>query len=230
MNARSSSVRFYFDYLSSNAWLAWTQIHDLAARHGRGVEPVAVLFAGLLDAHGQLGPAEIPPKVRWMAKNNLRKAALLGVPLHPPAHHPWNPLLSLRISSLPMSEEIRRGLIDGLFRAAWVRGLHIGDPEVVAAIAEEAGLDGKAAVAQAQRLEAKERLRRQTDDAIAEGVFGVPTMIVDEELFWGYDDFPYLALFLAGKDPIRPEMLNAWKKPVTPAAVRPRGKKDGGRG
>lgn len=228
MNDRAGTVRFYFDYLSSNAYLAWMRIHDLAARYGRGVEPVPVLFAGLLQAHGQLGPAEIPPKVRWMAMNNLRKAALLGIPLNPPAHHPWNPLLSLRISSLPMPEETRRRLIDGLFQAAWVRGLHISDPEIVAPIAGEAGLDGKVAVAEAQSPAAKDRLRRQTDEAIAEGVFGVPTMGVDGELFWGYDDFPYLELFLAGKDPIRPEMLDAWKKSVTPSAVRQRTRKTNG--
>ena len=76
------TLRFYFDYLSSNAYLAWTQLPKLASRFGVEVEPIPVLFAGLLEAHGQLGPAEVLPKAIWMAKNNLRKAALLGVPLN----------------------------------------------------------------------------------------------------------------------------------------------------
>src|SRR5512147_2397257 len=105
------SLRFYFDYLSTNAYVAWTQLPKLSERFGVEVEPVPVLFAGLLGAHGQLGPAEVIPKAIWMAKNNLRKAALLGVPLNPPRHHPWNPLLSLRISSLPLPEPQRRALI-----------------------------------------------------------------------------------------------------------------------
>ncbi len=221
MNTRSGAIRFHFDYISSNAYLAWAQIHDLAARHGRALEPVPVLFAGLLEAHGQLGPAEVAPKALWMVKNNLRKAAVLGVPLHPPAHHPWNPLLSLRVSSLPMPEETRHRLIDGLFRAAWVNGLHISEPDVVARIANDAGLEGRTAVDAAQQPEAKERLRRQTEDAVAEGVFGVPTMIVDGELFWGYDDFPWFERFLAGTDALGPEMLQEWMNPVTPSAVRP---------
>lgn len=230
MSPEPGPLRFYFDYLSSNAYLAWTQIHDLAARHARTVESVPVLFAGLLQAHGQLGPAEVPPKVRWMSLNVIRKAAALGVPLHPPAHHPWNPLLSLRVSSFPLPEEPRRRLIDGLFRAAWVNGLHLSEPEVVARIAQEAGLDGRAAVADAQRPEAKARLRRLTDVAIAEGVFGVPTVIVDGELFWGFDDFPWLERFLAGTDPLRPEMLAEWTgSPVTPSAERPREKRGRGR-
>jgi 2-hydroxychromene-2-carboxylate isomerase len=229
MSTGPGPIRFYFDYISHNAYLGWARIHDLAARYGRSVESVPVLFAGLLEAHGQLGPAEVPPKIVWMVKNVMRKAVTLGVPLHPPAHHPWNPLLSLRVSSLPMPEETRHRLIDGLFRAAWVSELHISEPEIVARLAEEAGLEGRAAVEDAQRPEAKERLRRQTDDAIAEGVFGVPTMTVDGELFWGFDDFPWLERFLAGTDPLRPEMLEEWTKPVTPSAERPREKRGRGR-
>ena len=89
MSDDTRALRLYFDFISHNAYLAWTQIHDLAARHGRTVEPVPVLFAALLGAYGQLGPAEVPPKAWWMAKNVLRKATLLGVPLRPPASHPF---------------------------------------------------------------------------------------------------------------------------------------------
>ena len=56
------TLRFYFDYLSSNAYLAWTQLPKLASRFGVAVEPIPVLFAGLLEAHGQLGPAEVLPE------------------------------------------------------------------------------------------------------------------------------------------------------------------------
>ena len=214
-------MRFYFDYISSNAYLAWTQLPALTAKYDVDVEAVPVLFAGLLGAHGQLGPAEIPAKSLWMSKNNARKAVLLGVPLNPPAFHPFNPLLSLRVSSLDLDAAARQRLIDALFAAVWVRGLHVSEPAVVRAVADEIGLDGAALVGAAQQPECKERLRQQTDDAISRGVFGVPSMEVGGELFWGYDDFPYLELFLAGNDPINPA---AWRDapPVTPSAVRKR--------
>ena len=86
------TLRFYFDYLSTNAYLAWLQMPTLARRYGVVVEPVPVLFAGLLEAHGTSGPGEVPAKALWMFKNNLRKAALPGVPLNAPAFHPFNPL------------------------------------------------------------------------------------------------------------------------------------------
>ena len=213
-------VRFYFDYISSNAYLAWSELPALAERYGRRVEPVPVLFAALLEAHGQLGPAEVLPKALWMARNNLRKAALIGLPLRPPAFHPFNPLVALRVSSLPLPDDARRRLIDALFRATWERELAVGDPAVVERVAGEAGLDGKALIAAAGEAESKARLRQQTDAAIAAGVFGVPTMIVAGELFWGYDDFPFLERFLAGNDPIDGEALRAWRRPVRPSAMR----------
>jgi 2-hydroxychromene-2-carboxylate isomerase len=218
----SSIIHFYFDYISSNAYLAWTQLPKLAAKYGFTIEPVPVLFAGLLEAHGQLGPAEVPAKARWMNKNNLRKAALLGVALHPPAFHPFNPLLALRVSSLPLEAKEHRALVEALFQAVWVRGLHVSDTAVVEHLANEVGLRGAALVEQAQHPEVKARLRQQTDDAIARGVFGVPSMAVGDELFWGYDDFPYLELFLAGKDPFDPTEWQRWLGPPRPSAVRRR--------
>jgi 2-hydroxychromene-2-carboxylate isomerase len=215
-------IRFHFDYISSNAYLAWLALEPTAARLGRRVEPVPTLFAGLLESTGQLGPAEIRPKGRWMSRNNLRKAALLGLVLRPPAFHPFNPLLALRASSLDLPDAERHRFVTGLFRATWTEQRHVSDPGVVAAVADEAGLDGRAVVAAAGEPDAKQRLRRQTDDAIAAGVFGVPTVVADGELFWGYDDFPFLERFLEGRDPLDAEQARAWEGPQRPSAMRER--------
>ena len=218
----STSLRFYFDYISHNAYIAWTQVHALAARYDRVVEPVPVLFAGLLNAHGQKGPAEIPAKGWWMAKDLLRKSARLGVPLQPPASHPFNPLLSLRASLVPEDAGEQRRLIDALFRAAWVERRDISAPAVVAAAADAAGLDGQSIVEATQSDAIKQCLRAGTDAAIAAGVFGVPTMIVDGELFWGFDDFTHLELFLAGNDPLDRSVLDEWLQIRPTAARRPK--------
>jgi 2-hydroxychromene-2-carboxylate isomerase len=214
-------VRFYFDVVSPNAYLAWTQLPALAARHGATVEPVAVLFAGVLEAHGQLGPAEMPAKMRWMVRNNLRKAARLGVALEPPAFHPFNPLVALRACSLPLAPGLLAELVGALFRAVWVDGLHVSEAAVVARVADAVGLDGAAIVDQAAQPAAKARLREQTDAAIAGGVFGIPTMIVGDDLFWGFDDFPQLELRLAGRDPLDAATVRPWDVP-RPSATRTR--------
>jgi 2-hydroxychromene-2-carboxylate isomerase len=215
-------IRFYFDYISSNAYLAWTQLPALAARHGFAIEPIPVLFAGLLEAHGQLGPAEVPAKALWMARNTVRKALRLGVPLNPPAFHPFTPLLSLRVSSLPLAPAARSALIGALFDAVWVHGRHVSEPAVVERLAAGIGLDGADLVARAAHPDTKTRLRHQTDTAIARGVFGVPSMEVGTELFWGYDDFPFLELHCAGQDPLTLDEWQKWYGGPRPSAIRPR--------
>lgn len=216
----ASVIRFHFDFVSPNAYLAWTQLAALAARHGAVIEPVPVLFAGLLEAHRQLGPAEVPAKMRWMWKNTLRKAELIGVELNPPAFHPFNPLLALRVSSLALGAIEQRRLIDALFSAVWVRGMHVAEPRVVEGVATEAGLDGAALIAHAQQPAGKGRLREQTDQAIAAGVFGVPTITVGNELFWGYDDLMFVDRFLDGTDLLDPQKSRKWSVLPQASAVR----------
>jgi 2-hydroxychromene-2-carboxylate isomerase len=220
MSQDRAPIQFYFDFISPYAYLAWTQIHQLAASHGRRVEPIPVLFAALLNANGQKGPAEIPSKRVYIFKDAYRRAYRLGLPLVPPPTHPFNPLLALRVASLPMDDEARRALVDAIFHETWGGGgSRVDDPIAVAGIAHSAGLDGERLVADAALPEAKARLRRQTDDALALGAFGVPTVVADGELFWGFDAFDLIDHHLRGLDPVRPELLARWAH-IKPSASR----------
>jgi 2-hydroxychromene-2-carboxylate isomerase len=211
-----SAIRFYFDFLSPYAYLAWTQIHALADRHGRAVEPVPVLFAALLDHHGTRGPAEIPAKRRYLMFDVVRKARALGVPIGPPPHHPFNPLLALRVASLPMAPADQRALIDRIYAAVWSgEARDVEDRAVIAAIA------GEDAVGAATTPEGKARVRTQTERAIADGVFGVPTMLVEGELFWGVDALPELDRFLASGSPTLDAATLARWDALQPSATRP---------
>jgi 2-hydroxychromene-2-carboxylate isomerase len=173
----------------------------------------------MLNTYGHKGPAEIPPKRIYMFKDVVRRAHALGVPLAPPPTHPFNPLPSLRVSSLSMDAPLRRALIDKLFHAAWGGGGGVGAPADVAAIASEVGLDGRRLLEEADAPETKATLRRCTDEAIAEGAFGVPTIAVDGELFWGVDSLPYIDAFLRGEDPVTPVLLERWSH-IQPSASR----------
>jgi 2-hydroxychromene-2-carboxylate isomerase len=195
-------LELYFDFISPYAYLAWHELHALAARHEREVLPRPVLFAALLDANGQKGPAEIPRKRAYTAKDCARTAARLGIVIAPPASHPFNPLLALRVASADLEGEPRRALVDALFAAAWARRLDVTDARCVAEVASAAGLDGPGLVAWAGTGEAKDRVRRMTAEALDRGAFGVPSMVVDGELFWGLDSFANLDRFLRGEDPV----------------------------
>jgi len=218
---RDDTLRFCFDYVSPYAYLAWTRIHALAERHGCRVVPVPVVFGALLDARGQKGPAEIPAKRAYLIKDCMRLAHAFGVPFaHPPAH-PFNSLLALRASSLPMPEGARRALIDRLYAEVWGGGRGITDPGVVAEAATAAGLDGNAVVRDAVQQSTKDLLRKQTDDALAAGAFGVPTVLAGDELFWGVDALPHLERYLDGEDPVDPELVARWA--ALPASAVRRG-------
>ena len=201
MNKRQ--VDFYFDYISHNAYLVWHVLPALTEKYGYSVRPVPVLFAGFLKAYGQLGPAEIAPKLAWMNRNNLRKAAILGIPLNAPKRHPFNPLLLLRTTAHEMSESDRRRVTGRLLRAVWVDAIDANDTDGIRAYLAADGIDAATLLAGAADESAKAQLRTNTDEAIARGGFGVPTMVVNDEVFWGYDDLPYLEALLAGTDPLQ---------------------------
>jgi len=217
MSNQNEKIKFYFDYISHNAYIAWTQIGKIAKKYERLVEPIPVLFAGLLKAHNQLGPAEVPVKLKWMTSNILRKAALLQIPLNPPASHPFNPLLSLRASLIDIDNEKRIELVNCIFNAVWVEGLDVSNPEVILDIFIKCEIESQGAIDECNTKEVKGKLRDNTNNAIENAVFGVPTMIIDNELFWGYDDFFYMELFLKGEDPIDKNHLGNW---VLPQKVR----------
>jgi 2-hydroxychromene-2-carboxylate isomerase len=220
MRAVMGPIHFHFDFVSPYSYLGWTQVHALAGRHARQVEPVPTLLAALLDARGARGPAEEPARRAYIIKNVARAAHRLGVPIELPPAHPFNPLLALRLASLPMAAETRRHLIDRLFAATWIEGRGVTDRAVVAGIVAAAGLP-ETALAEAESPEAKARLKGQTEAALAAGVFGVPTLIVDGELFFGVDSIPDVDRFLRGEDPVTPELLRRWAAlPV--GAERPR--------
>ena len=219
MSAFSSPGRlyFFFDYISHNAYLAWHQMPALARRHGLALTPVPVLFGAMLSHYKQVGPAEVPAKSRWMLRNVLRKAKRHGIPIAPPHSHPFNPLVPLRVSCTDLDDAQRLALVDRLFRAAWAESRALADAAVVGEILTEQGLDAGRLLAEAQSDAVKQRLRENTQAALDQGVFGVPTMAVGGELFWGFDDLEYLEMVLSGGDPLTPDRqeLESW------LAVRP---------
>jgi len=214
-------IELYFDFVSPYAYLAWTQRNALAARVGRDVEPIPILFAGILAALGTKGPAEVPARRAYVFKDALRAAQRAGVRLVPPQAHPFNPLIALRIAGLGLEPALRTRIIDALFTAAWADGGSIDTAERISEVLARHGIEAAPLLAAAAEPEAKDRLRRRTEEAIARGAFGVPTLFVDGELFFGFDAFPEIEAYVRGDDPVpkHPELIQRWDE-LLPAAVR----------
>ncbi|MEM9192118.1 MAG: 2-hydroxychromene-2-carboxylate isomerase [Myxococcota bacterium] len=202
-------MEFYFDYLSPYAYLAWHAVRPIAEEAGRTIEPKPVLLAGLLGHWGQLGPAEIEPKRIFTFKDALRRAADDGMPLRGPKTHPFNPLTALRVSLPELAGEHQAKIIDAMYAASWGNGGEIGQDQGVVDALQEIGLDGADLVARSKNATIKRTLRTATASAVEKGVFGVPTVLVDGELFFGRDRLEDVRRFLRGEDPITAEMASA---------------------
>jgi 2-hydroxychromene-2-carboxylate isomerase len=216
------TIDVYFDFISPYAYVGWNQVHSVARKNACKVHPIPVLFAALLNAHGTKGPAEVPAKRVYVFKDAFRKAHAAGLgALVPPPSHPFNPLFALRACTAVDDDAERTTLVSALYRAAWAGGGGVDTEEKVARVTTDAGLDGARITQRATSAEVKDAVRRATDDAIAKGAFGVPTFIVDGELFWGVDSLDALDAFLRGADPLPKDLLAAWAH--LPATAQRRG-------
>lgn len=183
------SAAWYFDVISPYAYLHLTRFGELPDELAITYKPV--LFAGLLNHWGQKGPAEIPSKRRWTYRSCQFWADSHGVPFRFPAAHPFNPLHYLRLilacGSTPQA--VRR-----VFEQVWTTGADPADEKSFAALARSLGVDDLAALGS---VEIKDALRRNTEEAAALGVFGVPTLAMDGETFWGSDSIEFFKAWLA---------------------------------
>lgn len=187
MSAAAPAVRWYFDVISPFAWLQWPRVRALAAE--REVALVPILFAAVLDARGQKGPAEIPGKREFTYRHVLWQARQAGRPLRFPPAHPFNPLPALRAL---VAAGATPHAVDAVFDWLWAQGRPVDSAAAIAPLLPALGLGPEAL----ERPDVKAGLRANTEQALAAGVFGVPTLAVGEALFWGSDahDFALAAL------------------------------------
>ncbi|MBX2839309.1 MAG: 2-hydroxychromene-2-carboxylate isomerase [Gammaproteobacteria bacterium] len=206
--AKNNAIEFYFDPISPFAWLASTQLDGLVQHTGASVVARPVLFAGFLKALGHKGPAEIPAKRDYTFRDVLRRASRYGLTVEGPPQHPFNPLLSLRAATAIEQDELRLAFAKTVMHVAWVEGKDITVSDTIKRVANGIGIDGNELVDQAGTAEVKQKLIDNTEQALARGLFGVPSFIYRNELFWGDDRIEDLLVFADGQR-IDEEKLNA---------------------
>jgi len=173
-------ISWVFDVVSPFAYLAFARLAQLPPNVE--LEMVPVLLAGLLDQFGQVGPAEIPSKRRFTYRFVLWRARRLGIPLRFPPAHPFNPLAALRLILAAGNDRRAAGtVLEAVFRD----GRDVSDPAVIADLARVLGVaDPQTALSDPA---VKQRLRTNTEWAASRGIFGVPTLVIGDEFFWGHD-------------------------------------------
>jgi 2-hydroxychromene-2-carboxylate isomerase len=188
------AATWYFDFVSPFAYICLHRLKELPP--DLAIEYRPVLFAGLLNHWGQKGPAELPAKRRYTYRWSHWWAHSLGIPLRYPAAHPFNPLHHLRLAIACDSkpEAIRR-----IFDAIWTSGHDAADSQRFIALCKDLGMNPE----DIENPDIKKNLRKNTEQAITRGVFGVPTFDIDGELFWGADSIEFLKDFLRNPSVIK---------------------------
>jgi 2-hydroxychromene-2-carboxylate isomerase len=198
MAAEIRSVTFYFDPISPYVWLCASSAIERIEAAGAQVRMEPVLFAAMLNAHGNVGPAEIAAKRAYTFRDVMREAARRGLPFEGPPGHPFNPLPALRMCTALGDQRERRRFVLALLAACWERGEDISDEATLVGIAGACDLDGAGLQAATKQPEIKQRLAAATEQAVGAGVFGVPTFRLGDELFWGGDRVETLLWRLEG--------------------------------
>ena len=194
-------IHLYVDFISPYAWLAFQALPKTLEGISHRVHYHPVLFGALLKHHGQLGPAEMPGKRDWTYRQVMWLAKQQGTVLKMPASHPFNPLALLRLAVATSSNgQPNRYVVESIFKHVWCEGLEATDAERLATLQthllSQASLQGVAKDPQSEDV--KRMLQQQTESAIALGLFGVPSMVVDGQVFWGQDALPMLRAYLEG--------------------------------
>lgn len=205
------TIEWYFDFVSPYSYLALYRLKELK---DCTVEYRPVLFAGLLGHFGQKGPAEIAAKRLWTYRWCTWWAQKLGVPFRFPAKHPFNPLPYLRLA---IALECRPDAVLHIFDDIWTSAQDAGEPHRFERLCRQLGVDPERLAGQ----EVKDALKRNTDAAAARGVFGVPSFVVDGEVFWGADAIDFLKAFLASPGLFQSEEMKRVSSLPVGAARKP---------
>jgi len=202
------SADWYFDFISPFSYLQCEQLALLEQKLQIRYRPV--LFAGLLKAWGHKGPAEMVSKRRFTYRFVVWQARRLGIPLKFPPVHPFNPLPLLRLA---MACDCQPDVIRQIFRFVWRDG-RLGDLPIEWVELMDRLQRPNLEILMASS-EIKEGLRQNTDLAVARGVFGVPTLMIGDEMFWGADATAMALDYVeAGFQFSDPEMLRAVEVPI----------------
>ena len=190
----TKTVEFLFDVGSPTAYLAWTQLPQICAETGATLVSTPMLLGGVFQATGNASPAAVPAKGRYMTADLARFAKRYGVSF---AHNPNFPINTLLLMRGAVGVQLRLPerfdiYLKAVFSAHWVEQKNLNDPAVLMATLAAAGFEPAAMQALVAEPAVKDALRANTEGAVARGVFGAPTLFVDETMFFGQDRLDFV--------------------------------------
>ena len=190
----NKTIDFYFDFGSPTSYLAWTQLPKIAAAAGAQLNYHSVLLGGIFQATGNQSPVMIPLKAVWMFKDLTRFSERYGVVYR---QNPYFPINTMQLMRAATGIQLRKPelfdhYVATIYQAMWVNEQNLSDLTVLAEVLAQAGFDPQEIFALTQDQDVKDKLRADTDAAIARGIFGLPVMFVDDEMYFGQDRLDFV--------------------------------------
>lgn len=194
-----ATLRFLFDVGSPTAYLAWKRLPKIVERTGATVEHVPILLGGIFKSTGNAPPGTIAAKGRWMADDMAIWARRDGTAFQMNPRFPINTTAMMRGCIAAQDRGEFHAYTDAVFHGMWRDAKDMGDLAVLGATIAGAGLDAPAYAAAIEDQAVKDRLRANTEAAVAAGVFGAPSFFVGDRLFFGQDRTDFVELALKGE-------------------------------
>ena len=188
------AIEFFFDYGSPYSYLANAVLPDFARRHAAELVYRPMLLGAVFKATGNQSPMMEPVAAKriYGGRSLQRTAALHGVPFAANPHFPINTLALMRTAVAARHAGVFEAFHAAIYPAFWVEGRNLGDLEVVAEVVARAGLDAAKLAGLADTGPVKDELRATTEEAVARGAFGAPSLFFGGELYFGVDHLPFL--------------------------------------
>ena len=188
----TSAVEFLFDFGSPTTYLAYKQLPKIAARHGVRILWTPILLGAVFKATGNSSPAMVPAKARYMNIDLARFAKRYGVVLNFNSHFPVNTLPIMRGAIAYQPTNQFDLYVNAMFDAMWAHPRNLNDPSEISHVLKDIGIDPDDFLHRIERADVKEKLKANTEGAVARGVFGAPTFFVNGDMYFGQDRLDFV--------------------------------------
>jgi 2-hydroxychromene-2-carboxylate isomerase len=203
ITAMPSTLEFYFDFGSPNAYIAHVRLPAILARTGARLEHKIMLLGGVFQATGNVSPAAVKFKLGYTRRDMLRFVDKYQVPFRMNPHFPVNTLKLMRGAVVAEEDGFLPSYMDTAFRGMWRDGLNLADEAALADALERRGLDAAHVMRRINEDSVKDKLKAYTAAAVARGIFGAPMFFVGDEMFFGQDRLEFVEEALQGRSYLR---------------------------
>ena len=178
---------FYFDFISPYSFLAHKEIRKIENKTNIKIRYKPILLGGLHNLHGIKAPAFIPAKAKHMIRDCKLIAERNNVKFKFNSYFPIKSLNLMRGVLVAEEDNIKNYYIDNVFNTIWQDGLNMNDENIINKILKNLNINPKTFILRSTSSSIKDSLRKKTSDAYEKGIFGAPTFVSNDKIFWGQD-------------------------------------------